>query len=110
MKKHWKTCEKLAAALGISKQECNCAYAVWLHNDLIPGILGHDPVACKKALQCNWYGKIKTPICDFVQKTYKDRAEMNDFEKLIDDTKLMAWAVSKIGCVERAQSALNRLK
>lgn len=42
MKKHWKTCEKLAQALGITKQECNCAYAIWLQNDLIQGILDHD--------------------------------------------------------------------
>lgn len=104
--KHSKLLKKLAEIMDLTYLDVNCAYAKWDAQALIPLILSGDKLAIELAKTFDWYGKVKVSCC----KKFKDREEMNPFEKLIDNVKLMAWVVSKIGSYEAAEIALKKLK
>lgn len=110
MSSRWQECARIGGILGLPKGVVYNGY-----NSLIPflsGIFAQDATVIKKALSLKWYGYDGTTRLRRAAMTDEPPAadkNMTESQKKIHDVKLVMWVVDKIGDLERAKRAFDKV-
>lgn len=91
MKQRWALAERIANALGVSKQEGFTLIPILTERGLLDRVLNGEPEALQAAGKLEWFGKTNV--------TLEGKAQA---------IKIMLWAIGKCGTVEAARAAFEK--